>query len=148
MFQSEIYEVCDAIWYDTNTYTAMPTLNKQIGSNEFCLEFDVLLTANNSQCWFRIGTDNNNALYVGAIYNTQQGIRVNKNGSTIAYVYANSRIVLNELTHIKFTYKDGAMTYTDGDETITLTNSEITPQTILNGAVISGEVSNIKLYPI
>ena len=126
----------------------MPTLNKQIGSTSFCFEFDTVLTANNSQCWFRIGTDNNNTIYVGAIYSTQQGIRVNKNGSTIAYVYANSRIVLDEPTHITFSYKNGVMTYSDGDETITLTNTDVTPSTLLNGAVLTGTVSNIKLYPI
>lgn len=124
----------------------MPTLNKNINNTSFCLEFDTVLTANNSQCWFRIGTDNNNAIYVGAIYSTQQGIRVNQNGSTVAYIYANTRIPLDTTTHITFTYEDGVMTYSDGDETITLTNTDVTPSTLLNGGVLTGTVSNIKLY--
>ena len=65
MFLLETYSIIDAIFYDENSYTTMPTLNKQIGSTSFCFEFDTVLTANNSQCWFRIGTDNNNTIYVG-----------------------------------------------------------------------------------
>ena len=145
---SEIYSIYDTIWYDNNIYTSTQTFNQNIGSTSFAVEFDVLPSANNSQCWFRIGVNNSNTLLVGLIYSTQQGIRVRSNGTDIATEYVSTRAVVGETSHIKFTYEDGVMTYNDGDETITLTNTTITPTQILNCTISNAELSNIKLYTI
>ena len=71
-----------------------------------------------------------------------------KSGSDVAHIYCSTRIPIEEDTHIKFTYDNGVMTYNDGDETITITNSEITPSKLLNMGQITSTISNVKLYPI
>lgn len=148
--QSEPFGVWDTLWHDENSYTdTLPTLNIPIDSNSFAFEFDTVPTESVSQTWFNIGTSWNNRIIVGLIYrNTSQGIRVMKNGTDVAHSYASTSAPLGETAHIKFTYDNGVMTYSDGDETVTLTNTDVTPSTLLSGALVSSTVSNMKIYNI
>ena len=148
-FVSETLSVWDTIWYDLEEHTEGASWSTSIGENAFAVEFDVLLTANNSQVWWRVGTDANNCYVIGVIYGADQGIRVRKNGSYTDYVFTQSRVPLNTKTTLKFTYNNGVMTFTDDNETVTLTNNEITPST-LQGLTVSqgGEISNFKIYKL
>ena len=146
---SETYEVLDCIYIDADPVTSGKTYNVDIGSTGFALEFDVLLSANNSQAYFGIGTDNNNRILVGCIYNANQGIRVLSSGSETSHIYASTRATVGETVHIKFTYDNGAMTYNDGDETVTLTDTNVTPSKLISSTIANtSTISNVRVYPI
>jgi hypothetical protein len=55
---------------------------------------------------------------------------------------------LNTEAHIVFTYENGALTYSDGDETLTISDSNITPSTLLGLTIRSATVTNLKIYNI
>jgi len=147
--QSVPYTVWDTIYHNEEISSTI-SLDVSTNSNSIGLEFDAYMGANNSQTWFSLGTDNNNRILVGVIYgSSQQGIIVRSNGSTVNSVYASTRAPVGETSHIKFTYDNGVMTYSDGDETITLTDSTISPSKLLSGTIVQdGSVSNLKLYKI
>lgn len=146
---SQPYPVLDCTYIDADAITTGKSYNVDIGSTGFALEFDVLLSANNSQGYFGIGTDNNNRILVGCIYNANQGIRVLSSGSETSHVYASTRATVGETVHIKFTYDNGAMTYNDGDETVTLTDTNVTPTKLLSSTIANtSTISNVRVYPI
>ncbi len=86
--------------------------------------------------------------YIGMMYQSNnQGVTVRVNGENTQY-QAQTRIPLNTEAHIRFTYENGALTYSDGDETLTISDSNITPSTLLGLTIRSATVTNLKIYNI
>lgn len=145
---SQPYTVWDTIYNDIEEVTASKNYDQTIGSDAFAFEFDVNLSSNSSQVWFRIGTDASNCYVIGVLYQDQQGIRVRKNGSYTDSVFVSSRLSLNTTVTIKFTYNNGVLTYSDDDETVTLSDSTVTPSKLIQCSITSATLSNLKLYNI
>lgn len=155
--ESNVKEVWDTIWHSETEYTSIETENTSteslsipIGSTTFVLEFDFTPNSNISEAWISLGEDGVNKIIVGLAYHqsNSQGIDVMSVSEYIDFIYDSTPVNVGELVHIKFTYKNGFMTYSDGDETLSITNAVITPEKILDIGVRDATLSNMKLYPI
>ena len=146
IFQSETYSIQDYILYDFDTIAESKTYGQNIGSTSFKMEFDVNLTATNSLAYFNIGTDSNNNYYVGVMYQSNnQGVMVRVNGGNTQHK-ASTNIPLNTDAHIVFTYDNGELTYSDGDEVLTVFDSDVTPSKLMSASLRSATISNMKIY--
>ena len=103
---------------------------------------------NQNSAWLDVGSDSNNQVIFGNVgrYGAM-GIFVKVSGS---YVASDSTrcLTAQTWTELTYTYNNGVQTISDGTNTVTLTNSQITGRNYVHFSNIANKIKEILFLPL
>ena len=140
----------DCITYFENTLSSNQTLSVPNLPTNFKAEFKVYRTTSSSNtAWIEVGSNSNNMILFGNAGSTgHMGIFVKINGSYVANEGIDGRVSVNNWTELTYTYNDGVQTITDGTETVTLTNNQITARSYVYFRRVNNSMKELKFKPL
>ena len=151
MLLTETYEITDAIKYISDTLSSGQTINISDLPTNFKCKFKAKVedTSEINNAWLEVGSNNNNCLLFGntGSYKTI-GIFVKVNGS---YVINDSRddvLPVNDWTELTYIYNNGVQTISDGTNTVTLNNNQITARDYVYFRNVTNQLKEILFLPL
>ena len=152
---SKTYEVRDALKYFDTTFTSSQTLTVPNIPQNFKAIFTVHRNAHNqaNTAWLEVGSDTNNCLlfwltgsgYQGAL--GSMGVFANVKGSYADYQSVEC-VVDDSVWEMEYTYNNGVYTITDGTNSSTITDSQITSRTYVKVNVNRSTLRNLIIMPL
>lgn len=155
MFLTKTFVVRDAIKYFDTTFTSSQTLTVPNIPQNFKAIFTVHRNAHNqlNTAWLEVGSDNNNCLLFGLTGSGYQGalgamgVFTKVNGSYA--VSQNIECVVDDSDwEMEYSYNNGVQTITDGTNSLTITNSQITSRTYFKVNVNRSTLRNLIIMPL
>ena len=139
---SETYELYDTIVHETQL-TSTKSYNISLNDTDFYLEFTVHpTTESDATAYLNIG-DGTNTLNIGDIYsNASCGINWT-NGT-----FYGKAIDTDTDTKVTVTRRGTSVTLTVGESTYTVSNMDVTCNTLVNAVVANNSIKNFMIYPI
>lgn len=148
---SDTVNLIDAYYYNPNTLTSSQTINISNLPTNFKCKFKVNVVDASvlNTAWLEVGSNNNNCLLFGntGSYKTI-GIFVKVNGSYVVSDSRNDVLPINNWQELTYIYNNGVHTLTDGINTITLNNSQITARDYVYFRNETNQIKEILFLPL
>ena len=148
---SETYEITDAIKYISDTLSSSQTISISDLPTNFKCKFKSKVedTSEINNAWLEVGYNNNNCLLFGntGSYKTI-GIFVKVNGSYVVNDERNDVLLVNDWKELTYSYNNGVQTLSDGTNTVTLNNSQITARNYVYFRNVTNQLKEILFLPL
>lgn len=135
VISSETYSIRDAIKYISGSITSSQTISVPNLPTNFKCEFKVKGTTDNVSgfaAWVEVGSDSNNLILFGRTTSTSYtGILVKVNGYYEVIQRGSGKYQSDDVLY-SYTYENGSQAITDGTQTVTANNSQITNRNYVN----------------
>ena len=96
-----------------------------------------------------IGTDANNKMFIGQTgSNKAMGIFVKVNGSYVVYDSLDNVLPINDWKELVYSYDNGVQTLTDGTNTVTVNNNQITARSYVYFRNVTNSIKEILFLPL
>ena len=149
---SKTFVIRDGIKYIPSELTSAQTLSVPNLPTNFKCVFKVYVEnvtmSNQNSAWLDVGSDSNNQVLFGNIgrYGAM-GIFVKVSGS---YVASDSTqcLTAQTWTELTYTYNNGVQTISDGTNSVTLTNSQITGRNYVHFSNVTNKIKEILFLPL
>ena len=147
----ETYDIEDAIKYISNTLTSSQTISISDLPTNFKCKFKLQTPINfgsTNTAWFEVGSDDSNCIIFGDTESIGgMGIYVRIGGS---YVANDKQICLtpNSWIDLDYSYDNGVHTLSDGINTVTLNNSQITARDYVYFRCVTNSIKEILFLPL
>lgn len=155
MFLIQTYAIEDCIKYISSELTSSQSLSiPNIPTNfkaSFKVKCDNITQSSNNTAWLEIGSDSDNFILLGNSGSKGHiGIFIKKNGNYVAND-ATQCLPAQTWTELTYTYNNGVQSITDGTNTVTLTNSDITARNysyFRNASNNKNPIKELKIKPL
>lgn len=138
MILSETYDIKDAIYYNPNALSSSQTISIPDLPTNFKCEFKGKGTTGevtDSAAWIEVGSDANNLILFGRTSSkSHTGIFVKVNGSYTVSQQGNSKYQSDDILY-SYEYNNGSQSITDGTQTVTASNSQITNRNYVRASI-------------